>query len=285
MAVAFGSIQTATLDPGETSIVITKPSGLAAGDLMIALLAVTGPNEAYTATGWDELFANNIPNFNFKMNCLVRVADSSDAAATNFTFNVNASGDSKVGALLRITGSSFSGLANMVSDTDDVAADTTPTYTGGVTPVGSTALLIMGCFAGGVGTSSTYAITNNNPSWTERADISVNDVEDISLSVATADYAFATATGDYSLSITDGTETGGYIIAVSESANVTVSPAVITTTATVQAPSVSGSANVSPAVITTTATLPAPTITTSDPEWTNQTKHSSSWTNQSKSWP
>lgn len=283
MAVAFGSIQTATLDPGETSIVITKPSGLAAGDLMIAVLAVTGPNQAYTATGWDELFANNIPNFNFKMNCLVRVADSSDAAATNFTFNVNASGDSKVGALLRITGSSFSGLANCIADTDDVAADTTPTYTGGVTPVGSTALLIMGCFSGGLGTSSAYAIANNNPSWTERADISVNDAEDITLAVATADYAFATATGDYSLSITDGTETGGYIIAVSESANVTISPAVTVATATLPAPSVSAGSTATPAVITTTATLPAPTITTSDPEWTNQTKHSSSWTNQSKS--
>jgi len=283
MAVAFGSIQTATLDPGETSIVITKPSGLAAGDLMIAILAVTGPNEAYTATGWSQLFSHNISNFNYKMNSLVKVADSSDAAATNFTFNVNASGDSKVGALLRITGSSFSGLANISSDTDTVASDTTPTYSGGVTPVGSTALLIMGCFSGGLGTSSTYAITNNNPSWTERADISVNDVEDISLSVATADYAFATATGDYSLSITDGTETGGYIIAVTESASVTVNPSVITPVATFPAPSVSASANTSPAVITMAASLPSPTVTTADPEWSNQTKHSSSWTDQNKS--
>ena len=281
---SYGSIQTATLDPGETAIIITKPSGLAAGDLMIALLAVTGPNESYTASGWDELFAQNIPNFNYKMNCLIKVADSADAAATNFTFNVNASGDSKVGALLRITGT-FSGTANCTHDKDVVAADTTPTFTGGVTPVGSTALLVMGCFSGTLGTSSAYAVANNNPTWTERADISVNDVEDLSLSVATADYASASATGDYSLSITDGTESGGYIIAISDSSSVTVSPAVITMTASVQAPSVSGSANVSPAVITMTATVQAPTVTTPDPDWVNTDKSATtSFTNQDKSW-
>lgn len=279
---SYGSIQTATLDPGETAIIITKPSGLAAGDLMIALLAVTGPNQSYTASGWDELFAQNIPNFNYKMNCLVKVADSSDAAASNFTFNVNASGDSKVGALLRVTGT-FVGTGNCIFDKDVVTSDTTPTFTGGVTPLTSTSLLIMGCFSGTLGTSSNYAIANNNPTWTERADISVNDAEDISLSVATADYASASATGDYSLSITDGTESGGYIIAISDTANVssTLTPLTMGSTMPNLAFSSDVSATLTPLIVG--SVLPTLTATSENGEWTDQSKNAvDDWDNQTK---
>lgn len=280
---SYGSIQTATLDPGETAIVITKPTSLAAGDLMVAVLAVTGTG-SYTASGWSELAARTITDFNYRMTILVKVADSGDAAATNFTFDVPASGDSKVGALLRVTGTAFSGLSNCTADTDRVASDNTPTYAGGVTPLASTSLLIMGCFSGGVGTSSDYAIANNNPSWTERADINVNDAEDISLSVATADYAFASSTGDYSLSITDGTETGGYIIAISDTANVsvTLTPLILNGTVNDVTPSAGVSVTLNP--LTLNSTLPSVTVDSEDNPWTNQDESADdTWIDQPKS--
>lgn len=65
--------------------------------------------------------------------------------------------------------------------------------------------------------------------------------------------------------------------------NATVTPAVLSAVASVQEPTVSGGANVSTSVIDITGSVVAPTVSFPQDDWTNQTKNSSSWTNQNKS--
>src|SRR5690349_11871893 len=109
MAVAFQSVQTASAS--STTITITKPVSLAVGDLMVAHLVATGTSAQETATvsltGWTAISGTgqgdagantctrNLPHY--------KIADSSDVAASNFTFTWTASMALR-GAIYRITG-------------------------------------------------------------------------------------------------------------------------------------------------------------------------------------
>jgi hypothetical protein len=290
MAVAFGSIATATVNSTgtATSLTITKPTGLAAGDYMVAIFGYSGNTNPWALTGWTSVLNPNDTSARV-LNILVKVASASDASASDFTFTISSGAEPNnvCGALLRITGNLFSGTANVVASDNDVSGAASPSYTGGVTPGAANTLLIMGAVAGnsvsGVTTGS-YAVTNDNPSWTERADFTeTGGAEDILLAIATATYSVGTTTGNYSLAFSaDPGDSIGFLLSINESTNVTVTPDVITMTSAVQAPTLTGSASVSPSVITMTSSVQAPTTATAAAEWTNTDKSSSSWTNPDK---
>ena len=66
MAAAYRSIATVTRNSssGSANLVITKPSGLTAGDLMVAVCAEKD-NAHYTSSGWTEILRNpGSPVFN-----------------------------------------------------------------------------------------------------------------------------------------------------------------------------------------------------------------------------
>lgn len=275
MAVAFASYNTQTKDSGGgTSITVTKPTGLAAGDLMIAIFSCS-QNRTAVLSGWTLLFDHNGGNPPYN-DVLVKVASSADAAATNFTFTGFADGDSLIGAICRITGASFGGADNFSYDTDHIEGDDTPVYSGGVTTISSNDLLLFGVGVLDNQAISTYAVTTNNPTWTEQFEVLANLTQDLGLGVATAPYTTPGATGDYSASIAGalGATTSAFLIKISESESVTVSPAVITMTASVQTPTVTGDANVTTTVITMTASVQAPTVTTEASKWVNKAKSS-----------
>lgn len=297
MAVAFQSVATTNLtniDGSAKSITITKPTGLAAGDLLVAVIGMTIAEAQGTITGWTSIGSvSDGSGGDETLYVYSKTADSTDASATNFTFLIaggnGAANDYIGGALLRISGTSPVASVALFDNGNHTAGGTTHTYSGGVSPLSADQLLVMGVFGrhtGGAGvTVSNYAVATSNPTWTERFENSVNSATDYTIAVATAPRAESTATGDFSADFNASVgDSVGILFAVIEAQNVTVSPAVITMTTTVHAPTIIGSANVSPAVITMTATVQAPTVTTAASEWINTTKSSSgSITNTSKS--
>lgn len=222
MAVAFGSIQTATSDTSSGSLEITKPTGLSVGDLMIAVLGNHDDATDWTHSGWTALDGLN-DGGNSASNSLFKIADSSDVAASSFVFTGGAGADETVGCIIRVTGDTFAGAGNIQLDLTKVDDQGATTYTGGVTPLKNNDLLIMVGVKTNAGSASSYAVANNNPSWAERADVNVNDTEDIMLAVATATFATVGATGDYSLTYsTSGGASYGYLFGITETTSISV---------------------------------------------------------------
>lgn len=287
MAVAYGSVNSATLAGagGSGILSITKPTSLASGDMMVAVCGIHGQPADFTPeAGWATLFTANDGN-NYGIRAFWKIANSTDAAATDFDFTiVNTSGDGIVGWLVRITGSLFIGIGNFTftSDVNNSGA-TSHTFTPGVTPPSATALYLMGAYARGLTTESGYAITNNNPTWTERVDTNINTTRDSTLSLATAVATSINPTGDFSLTLANSLEAIGFLIAIEESTNVTVSPGVQSVVVSVQDPTVTGGATASPAVIAVNVNIQAPTVITPAAKWLNPDKNNSSWDNLSKS--
>ena len=291
MAVAHGSESTANAD-ADASVVVTKPTGLAAGDFMLAFCVREASSEGFaTPAGWTSLNANN---FGTQLSTAVfgKVADSSDAAATNFTFApAGTLGDGSSVALVRVTGQGFGTPAGNTVDTS--ATDSTGAFPdetvsfAGLTPLAANSMLYMFLANSDVSSNITfgsYAVANNNPSWTELYDVSEFS-ERFQWALAYGAYASAGATGNFSANTANG-DSGDYVgvlVAVNESGNVTVSPNVITATLSIQAPTVAGGANVSPTVVTVTLTVQAPTVTTPANIWLEQSESSTAWTEQSQS--
>ncbi len=257
-----------------SSATITKPTGLSVGDLMIAV--VYGETGTITQkSGWTEVSqANNQITYSVQY----RVADSADVAASNFVFNCGASGVSG-GMIARVTGASTSFTTGTLSlDT----ASGTHTWEQPITPSANSLIFMVvgGEFAE---TVSGYAIVTSNPTWTERADQNTTSPRNRMAAVATAIRPEATSTGNFSASIAGSTDISGFLFSVAPQVSVSVSPAVIDATMSIQAPAVTGGATTSPAVVDLTASIQAPTVTAGANDWTNDSKNTSVWVNDSKS--
>lgn len=276
MAVAYGT-SAVTEVSGDGDVVVTKPASLASGDMMVAFCLRGGDGSAVsgfdTPTGWtavDTVATTNV----LHIATFAKVADSGDAAASDFTFVPSSTdGDKSVVTLIRVTSDLFtSSAANLshVSGTDDSTGGENAISYAGLTPIATNPLL-MQFIAHRSDTDiafSGYAVANNDPSWTERYDALYDPAGiGVNYALASGDYAAATATGNFSAVVdTNGTYLA-VLVSINESADVTVSPAVVSLTAAPQAPSVSGDANVSPAVVSITAAPQAPVLTQPEADW------------------
>ena len=175
MAISVASTASADFATS-SSVTITKPTGLAENDLLIACLA--GDANIDTAAGWttvNETTANGFTHIQYK------IADSGDVAASNFTFTNSGSTNNIGGALLRITGHAPTALfsGNGIDDYNNSATAFDFSFTG-FTPIANNSLLVAVVFAyqtttdtdGGV---SGYTINGTNPTWTEVADFGIDD--------------------------------------------------------------------------------------------------------------
>ena len=287
---AYGSSNTATQETfsGVHTLTITKPTGLATDDFLVAFIGAngtggSGTNQFATPSGWDELLDND------DVAIYSKLADSSDAAASNFSWATGDLGSndlSSAGVLYRVTGTFVSGTTLFVVDSDSVSSDSTPTYPGGVIPVGASAFLIMGAvtFTAGV-TSSAYAVTNNDPTWTERADIDLNGTSfDVTLSSATGSYSAGTTTGDYSLTLSNTVNSRGYILAISDSVDASGTTALHSVTPTFFAPNGSADTTGTTALHSVTPTFPTLSGKAKSPTnvWTDEEKTTGTWVDEER---
>lgn len=195
---------------------ITKPSGLAVGDLMIAHISVVDedsssgavtPEDAWTSLGSQ---IRSDTNGMAGMRVYYKVANSSDVAAGSFRFQNNSGeGMGMAGAIYRIA--DWYGTPTMAGA--DVGNTASPSFANTITPPTADCLFLF-LYTGTDSSApsqavSGYAVATDNPSWTERYDQfgnlfgffgSGNGAEPI-MSGATATRTATTATGDSSCTL------------------------------------------------------------------------------------
>jgi len=174
MAVVVESTSSANVE-NSSDIVITKPTGLAADDLMIAFVCGESSGTFTPPTGWSTLSSEG----GVRATAFYKTATSADASASDFTFAKGSAGTGR-GIMYRISGHSTT--VSLVYDEGNNASvleggvNQTANIAMSVTPSVSDSLLIH--FSGSVDGSGDYfsssgtpTITGGtNPTWTEVSD-------------------------------------------------------------------------------------------------------------------
>lgn len=212
MAVAYESLQT-TAWASSASITITKPTGLAVGDLMIGRIYGNISTDTPTApSGWTQLVVQNISG---RRNIVYhKIANAGDVAATNFTWSWSGAGF-VAGEIFRFSDAKL--VVNFDTDTESSNGGTKNFTDISITPANEMPSILLALFAGRnyplSATVSGYAVVNNNPSWTEVFD-DYNGTDDVVISSAYGTYNAVTATGAFSCAVSagGGTQNSGVIL-------------------------------------------------------------------------
>jgi len=204
MAVVVESVSSAAINGSSgTSLTITKPTGLAVGDLMICFLG--GPNDwnINTATNWNGLTqAQSTEGNQLTSKAQWKIADSADVAASNFTFTISTS-SGFTGYILRISGHDATTPINAQSNVNSDSDTSTPSIANTITPSVANCLIICAWWESDNQNSfSNYAIATSSPSFTPQTDASgtvAGTGRGMSRACATGTRSQTTATGNASV--------------------------------------------------------------------------------------
>lgn len=281
MAVATVQSVSTTAWGLRSSITLTKPTGTVDGDLLVAVVA-SQPGSAPDSvpSGWTERHVASSAVLGY---VYTKIASSEGAS---WDWGIAGTNEACAGVVLRIDGHDPTSYWDTSAEAA-VSNSATPSFANTITPASTSQLLIFVIVAketGDAATVGSYAIATDNPTWTERADL-LYEANDYLVAVATAPRTSANATGNSSCAIGAATtDSEGVMISILSNPNVTVTPSVIDMTFSIQAiASITGGAVASPAVITITASIQAPTVTLTPAKWSNTDKNSASWNNLDKS--
>lgn len=274
-----------------TTIVVTAPSGISEGDLLLAYYISWDTSDLthVTPSGWTKLEGLN-GGTDGEFSIFYKIALVADESAANYTFtSTGAAPETNAAAILRIDGVA----AGVEIQASDAVEDTTPgtsySETVSATPLGNDTLVILGfgtvdLNVVGVVTTSGYASTPTE-TYTELLDFGIKDGADdgVSLAIATAEH-----NGDTTFTNISATHTGasrgsfGSIVIVNAPQNVTADISHLDTDPTVESLTVS-QVNVSPMIshleiepeiqgLEATATTPT--------QWTNEAEVDTTWNNE-----
>lgn len=266
MAIAHQSTNNSGWSTG-TSSVVTKPTGLAVGDLMIAFYFVQSISSQALPSGFTTIDNTGTLLLGFK------VATSGDVAATDFTFTNGST--RQFASISRITGSA--GIASLIAFNEGTQNNTaTPSIAAGVTPPDTRANSLIMMFWNqdtNASVTGSYAIATSNPSWSEGFD--VVDGTTFTCAMAHAVRPQTTATGN--VSAAGGDASTDWILQI-----IAIAPALefggADTTTLTEASIESLTQNTSE-TITLTETIDFD----DNIMWTNQDKSTSTWINIDKS--
>lgn len=280
MSVDFETVATKAWSTS-SGCTVTKPSGLAEGDLMVGHIVVEGAGSTgdLLHSGWTSIVVFDDTE---KVNIQYKVADSSDVAASNFTFGTDGS-KKNAGAIYRISSAASTAIDTGTFDTTSAqtshtfdTADLTPTF------ANSLFLYLFHAFGGTTGTTSAYAITTSNPTWTEAYDLSDATGTDTILASAYANRPEVTSTGDATLTTSASTNGRAVLIAIPEQVNVTVTGTIGTINLVGNDGVATGAAAITGTVGTISLTGNDGAVTTPANKFTNPDKSSTTWTNPDK---
>jgi len=272
----YQSVQSNT-STNSTTVVVTKPTGLAVGDWLVAGVVVnrdSGSNQTLsTPSGWtrqeDWQFSAGVAVFAV----FIKQADSADVAASNFTFTAPANSTGHMLAhVARVTNGAFVAGSTVSVDSTSGASITASTFT--PTRADSLMLGFFYVYDTSIPTTSSFAIATSNPTWTERASNTVNDsTNDSRLTFYTASRPESTATGTVTGTTGSGSSGCVAIAALAPQVNGSVTP---TTKLNAYALSPTQSARLD-------AIAEDPTYRSRrQTNWQNETKPSTTWTNEQK---
>jgi hypothetical protein len=265
-----------------SSVVVTKPTGLAVGDLMVGIVANNhaSSNDFTTPGGWTA-YANSTISIDGttegRLAVFYKVADSGDVAASNFTFSC-ASSTRIAGGVLRV--SSY-GIFDQTAVTNQLNNNTTLSATG-VTPIRANELYLIivigGANSGNDPTYSGYSFATSNPSWTELFELSDSTVT-ATLVCAYANRPEVTATGTVSITVGNTPDANSdHIVRV-----ISIAPAITATSTPSPVSSATYVHQALNAAQSEVSLLTSTTSTVTQSEWTNTDKPSEpTWTNTNK---
>lgn len=282
MAIAIASQSTNISAADVDTVVIDKPTGLAVGDGLVAVIycynRFGGTTAITTPTDWTAgaFIVNSAAADSHSVGAFYKVADADDVAASNFTFETG--GTRVYGILFRLTGSRTDVLSTIG---DEFSTDDSPySYTISATPTQPDTLLIA---AHAVASNENWydsnspVISGTNPTWTKQWNSNVD--------VFTAPYTGTSeiTSAAFSVSGTISGDSVGIILAINAQINAN---ATLTTTVTGNsafAPAGSAGAHTS---LTTTVTgneaFDPIAKSRNTTQWENPTKPNTEWDNPSK---
>lgn len=292
MAIVVESVSKNTVFSANTCT-IDKPSGLAAGELMIAVInSIDSADSVTIATlsGWTSaVHAGGAGVSTVSISIQYKVADSSDVSASNFTFTAT-NHSYMTGGIMRVSGVAIGNeVANVGSHIlSNTSSDSTPNFVVSVAPELANSLVIIsmsgrndgGVLANASNYNSTPAVT-----YTELFDVYA-DVSSLDPTSASA-YGIYTGTDTFTAFSMSSSAVDDWIgvLAVFNPridgiGTATLLQAVPTFFAPTSGAGTSGTAG----LLQATPTFPTPVSTVTAPKWTNTEKHASvNVTNQDKS--
>ena len=249
-----------------TSSVVTKPTGLAVGDLMIGFFFVQSASTQTLPLGFTTLGTRGTLKLGYKF------ADSGDVAASDFTFT-NAVSTRMFSSISRITdASSFTG--SIVYNDGFQNSTATPSIAAEVTPAFTRANCLLMQFWNqdtGAGLTSNFAIATSNPTWSEAYD--VVDGTAYTMAMGYASRPQTTATGNVSVTGAGSTNWIMQIISIADALNFSVAESVTLTESRKEDQSILKNESV---------TLTEDVEATKQRMYTNTDKSSTTWINQNK---
>lgn len=270
------------------SVTITKPTGLAEGDLMIAVCEGYGASGVVvdTASGWTSAIAPNLTLMCSKIQ--TKIADASDVAASDFTFTGSGAVYSMLaGTVMRVTGVPPSSFVDATdSDSDGSASSATISFTTTASPSNDGFLIISSFGAAATantGTIGSYVASDGTLSWTELHDYT-EDVasEDPIIGAAYAIQTTATALTSYGATLSTSKTLHVGALAVFQAIRnetgtntlLSVSPTSFTQNGSAGTTGTNTLVEVSPTHLSQSGSATTPT------QWSNESKPSTSWTNE-----
>lgn len=281
MAIVIETIQTTNYTAG-TTVVITKPTGLAVGDLLLAVIGVIDESETSTPTtpaGWTDIYKISTSTFSLAgLGVYYKVATADDVSASDFTFASSRTPDAMCGVLYRISGA---GGANTY-EVDTETASGALTFTKALTPGVLSTLINIFQSSSGVSYSSYTLTGGTSVTFTERIDTNSG-----SNAMAVADGAYASLAEITQVGVTtsSGTPTTrNMLVALYTQANASATATLLQATPVFFAPTPGITASGTATLLEATPTFLAPVSTVTSQKWTNTDKSAvSSVTNQDKS--
>jgi hypothetical protein len=155
--------QSANSDPttstADTSMVVAAPPGIVAGELLLGFGGCVTARTIATPAGWTTI-ANDSDGTN-RVYVWTKVADSGDAAATDFTFTASSGFNSAMVAVHRVSGASANAPTTAFSTGTNSQTQTAPTLT---TP-SANCLVFWGAYL-----ATSTAVSSTADKGTERID-------------------------------------------------------------------------------------------------------------------
>ena len=277
---------------GTASVVVTAPTGIAIGDLLIGSYTSFRPAGTQTAlvpTGFTGINSVSMDGVKSTVIAFYKVAVLADVSAPNYTFQAT-NADYMHAQMLRITGAA-AGSEITISEVDSITtpASTTISYTGASTPAVGQSLAVI-C-AGGHSFSIAAVVTtsgyNSTPSvtWTERADLGNRDGanDGASHAVATGPYTGTTQFTQY------GYETslvfsfvGSILFFINGPQNVTPDVSHLNIVPTLLGLTGANNVAVSVAHLPIVPTISGVNTRVNNLVWTDETKTPATWTTEIK---
>lgn len=266
-----------------TSVVVTAPTGITAGDVLVAHVISTGTSVAGISApaGWTAQQENG--GGTRRVGLYTKIAVTADESATDYTFSM--SGATAMNAHITRVSGAASGSEITASDQATDTSTASPSFTVSATPAVAETLVFFSIGAydtAGEATTSAYASTPTL-TWTEQYDASINSGSiDPSLAIATA--ATSGTTEITALSATLSTLKSvsvGMVLLVRPPINATGSNTLLEVSPTFFSQTGSSGTVGSNTLLETSPTFFSQSgKSTSPTQWTNEAKPSTTWTNE-----